>query len=136
MHKSKEDLAEIIHELKMQLNHKEKVIQNLKIRNEKIKQRGYGHHLTVREDFVGTFGRPRPKSSHHSHSFLAIPKDKESLEEQIRHLKLELNEEKTDKKLLQTEFNRLREFLGKIKKDRMAEGRKHKNERNKGKFWV
>jgi len=60
--------------------------------------------------------KSRPRSSHPlTQSFLVIPKDKESLEEQIRHLKTELNKEKADKSLLKTEFNRLREFLGKIK---------------------
>lgn len=71
--------------------------------------------------------KERPRSGHHlshSNSFLAIPKDKERLEEEIRDLKLELHKEKEDKSKLKTEFNRLREFLGTIKKERMKEARR------------
>ena len=53
---------------------------------------------------------------------MTIPKDKESLDEQISSLKKELNYEKRDKALLKAEFNKLREFLGKIKKDKINEG--------------
>jgi regulator of replication initiation timing len=68
--------------------------------------------------------RPRSGNLTQSQSFLAIPKDKEELDDEIRMLKKQLHAEKADKALLKTEFNRLREFLGKIKKERMSEARK------------
>lgn len=70
--------------------------------------------------------KQRPRSGHllsQSQSFLAIPKDKEALDNEIRMLKTKLNEEKADKALLKTEFNRLREFVGKVKKERMRDAR-------------
>lgn len=65
--------------------------------------------------------QPRPRSGHlaQSQTFLAIPKDKEQLDEEIISLKKQLNDERADKALLKTEFNRLREFLGKLKIERM-----------------
>lgn len=68
--------------------------------------------------------RPRSGNLTQAQSFLAIPKDKEALDDEIRLLKKQLHAEKADKALLKTEFNRLREFLGKIKKERMSEARK------------
>ena len=75
--------------------------------------------------------RQRPNSGKltHSQSFMAIPKDKESLDDEIIQLKKQLHAEKADKLLLKTEFNRLREFVGKIRKERMSEARKAPNSR-------
>lgn len=44
-------------------------------------------------------------------------------------LKTKLNEEKADKALLKTEFNRLREFVGKVKKERMRDARMAPNKK-------
>ncbi|CAI2386601.1 unnamed protein product [Moneuplotes crassus] len=122
--KNKEDLIQMVEDLKNKINQKDRVIKSLKVRNNKMKMNKDETTGVLIKSEVGQ----RPKSGHHlsqSTSFLAIPKDKERLEEEIRHLKCELNQEKTDKTLLKTEFNRLREFLGKIKKERMSEARRN-----------
>jgi chromosome segregation ATPase len=117
--KSNEDLIQIVRDLKEQNNAKDKAIHYLKVLNEKIKNN--------QSDIAKTDAKQRPRSgnlSSQSINFMTIPKDKESLDDEIRALKTTLNEERADKTLLKTEFNRLREFVGKVKKERMSEARR------------